>query len=189
MEFWHSLPVGYATSNIYIFPFLSQSLSYGPSFIPFPFHPIDFPIFISCFTVITGPPLFSKTVQLLDPFPCRVNLFIKEIRCIHPYGQRLYWGKHPGSINAAFELWQVTLLLVTLCMHGRGAARVGIRNVIRYIIKYEALHLGMHWIASVVLNCVHFHVYYDSKTWNYWPHQNILAFRRVSENILRIYEK
>ena len=30
-------------------------------------------------TVIPGPPLFSLTLQLLDPFPCSVE-FIKEIQ-------------------------------------------------------------------------------------------------------------
>ena len=38
--------------------------------------------FFKCFfhlTVIPGPPLFSLTVQLLDPFPCRVE-FIKDVQ-------------------------------------------------------------------------------------------------------------
>ena len=35
-------------------------------------------VFSLCFTVIPGPPLSSLTVQLLDPFPCRVE-FIKEL--------------------------------------------------------------------------------------------------------------
>ena len=38
-------------------------------------------------TAKPGPPLSSLTVQLLDPFPCRVE-FIKEIQWIPPYGQR-----------------------------------------------------------------------------------------------------
>ena len=36
-------------------------------------------LFSSRLTVIPGPPLFSLTVQLLDPFPCRVE-FIKDIQ-------------------------------------------------------------------------------------------------------------
>ena len=36
-------------------------------------------------TVIPGSPLFALTVQLLDPFPCRVE-FMKDIQWIPPYG-------------------------------------------------------------------------------------------------------
>ena len=32
-----------------------------------------------CLTVSPGPPLFSLTVQLLDPFPCRVE-FVKDMQ-------------------------------------------------------------------------------------------------------------
>ena len=45
--------------------------------------------FLIRWTAIPGPTLFSLTVQLLDPFPCRVE-FIKDIQCILPYGQRLH---------------------------------------------------------------------------------------------------
>ena len=55
-------------------------------------------------TVIPGPPLFSLTVQLLEPFPRRVESITEP----HT-GRDCIEGNPPGTIHAAFVLWATQL--------------------------------------------------------------------------------
>ena len=85
--------------------------------------------FFTCFfslTVIPGPPLFSLTVQLLDPFPCCVK-FIKDIQYefLHT-GRDCIEGNSPGTIRAAFVLWATQLDKV--CVHSATSLLQGVRT-------------------------------------------------------------
>ena len=78
----HPRSIAHLTPNGITHPSLIAHLN--PSRIT---HPTFFRV--HRLTVIPGPPLFSLTVQLLDPFPRRVE-FIKDTQQFPPYGQRLY---------------------------------------------------------------------------------------------------
>ena len=60
-------------------------------------------VFFLRLTVIPGPPLFSLTVRLLDPFACHVEFINVSNEFLHT-GRDCIEGNPPGTINAAFVL-------------------------------------------------------------------------------------